>query len=119
MAEGGRRRQSHPGRTIRTWSRISQSAILALDALHTWTITAAQIRAAGAHCVLTVKGNQKSLYSALKKLPWAKIPATSTTQRGHGHLVVVPSSMSSGRSWSSATRSWGRFRLRARDRSSR
>lgn len=46
-------------------------------------ITAAQILAAGAHYVLTVKGNQETLYAALKKLPWAKIPGSTTTQRGH------------------------------------
>ena len=61
-----------------------KGAILTLDALHTQTVTAAQILAAGAHYVFTVKANQKRLYRALKALPWAKIPATSTLQQGHG-----------------------------------
>ncbi|WP_460709110.1 ISAs1 family transposase, partial [Myceligenerans halotolerans] len=65
-----------------------KGAILTLDALHTQTVTAAQILAAGAHYVLTVKGNQKTLYRELKKLPWAKIPSTSTTQAGHGRKAT-------------------------------
>lgn len=64
-----------------------KGAILTLDALHTQTVTAAQIMAAGAHYVFTVKANQRNLYRALKALPWTKIPAVSTVQRGHGRQV--------------------------------
>jgi hypothetical protein len=31
-----------------------------------------------------VKGNMPALYRQLKKLPWARIPATSTVSKGHG-----------------------------------
>lgn len=63
-------------------------AVVTLDALHTQTITAAQILAAGAHYVLTVKANQKTLYRLLKALPWARIPGASTTQTGHGRRAT-------------------------------
>ncbi|NNH55036.1 ISAs1 family transposase, partial [Promicromonospora citrea] len=41
---------------------------------------ASQILAAGAHYVLTVKGNSRLLFRMLKALPWAQIPATTTTE---------------------------------------
>ena len=33
---------------------------------------------------MTVKGNMPALYRQLKKLPWARIPATSSVSKGHG-----------------------------------
>jgi predicted transposase YbfD/YdcC len=33
---------------------------------------------------MTVKGNMPTLYKQLKKLPWARIPATSSVSTGHG-----------------------------------
>ena len=65
---------------------ILAGAVLTLDAMHTQTETAAQIVAAGADYVLTVKANQKSLYQACKRLPWSDIPVHSSVQAGpHGH----------------------------------
>lgn len=59
-------------------------AVVTMDALHTQHATAAKIRAAGAHFVLTVKANQKTLYRLLKALPWVEMPGTTSTDRGHG-----------------------------------
>ena len=33
---------------------------------------------------MTVKGNMPTLYRQLRKLPWARIPATSSVSKGHG-----------------------------------
>jgi predicted transposase YbfD/YdcC len=38
--------------------------------------------------VLTVKANQKTLYRLLKALPWAEIPGTTSTDRGHGRRAA-------------------------------
>ena len=78
---------------------VLKGAVLTLDALHTQVVTAAQILAAGAHYVLTVKGNQKNLYAALKRLPWAKIPATTTTQQGHGRRATRTIKVLQAPSW--------------------
>ena len=53
----------------------------------TQTTTAAYITGRGGHYVLTVKGNQRSLFRRCKTLPWAKIRATSVLDRGHGRRV--------------------------------
>ena len=63
-------------------------AIVTMDALHTQHETAAKIRAAGAHFLLTVTANQKTLYRLLKTLPWAKIPGVTTTDHGHGRRAT-------------------------------
>ncbi|MBL0886909.1 ISAs1 family transposase [Myceligenerans sp. I2] len=63
-------------------------AVLTLDALHTNKTTAAQIVTAGAHYVFTVKGNSRVLFAMLKALPWALIPATTSTDRGHGRRAT-------------------------------
>lgn len=63
-------------------------AVLTLDALHTNNATASQILAAGAHYVLTVKGNSRLLFRMLKALPWAQIPATTTTETGQGRRAT-------------------------------
>ena len=59
-------------------------AVVTMDALHTQHATAALVTGAGADYVLTVKANQKFLYARLKALPWARIPAVTRTERGHG-----------------------------------
>jgi predicted transposase YbfD/YdcC len=59
-------------------------AVITLDAMHTQIYTAALITGRGAHYVMTVKANMPTLYRRLKKLPWARIPATSTVTTDHG-----------------------------------
>jgi len=55
------------------------------DALHTQTSHAQQITARGAHLLLQAKGNQPTLHTQLKALPWAQIPAGNRTrEQGHG-----------------------------------
>ena len=63
------------------------NAVVTADALHTQKDTATYITARGRHYVLTVKGNQPSLFARCKKLPWAKIRAVSDLDRGHGRRV--------------------------------
>ena len=53
----------------------------------TQTGTAEWIRSRGAHYVLTVKANQKTLRKTLKKLPWKDVPAVSSVDTGHGRRV--------------------------------
>ncbi len=60
------------------------NAVVTLDAMHTQHDTARAIVAAGGDYVLTVKGNQPSLRTALKKLPWTDVPAHTSVQVGHG-----------------------------------
>jgi predicted transposase YbfD/YdcC len=62
-------------------------AVITVDAMHTQTDTAALIIARDAHYVMTVKANMPTLYSRLKKLPWADIPATSTLTKGRGRRI--------------------------------
>jgi predicted transposase YbfD/YdcC len=63
--------------------------VITVDAMHTQSDTAAVILAAGADYVFTVKANQRGLLTALKKLPWNKVPVGSThTERGHGRRVA-------------------------------
>ncbi|WTY47829.1 ISAs1 family transposase [Micromonospora sp. NBC_01412] len=55
------------------------------DALHTQTSHAEQITARGAHLFLQAKGNQPTLFTQLKTLPWAQVPVGDRTRdRGHG-----------------------------------
>jgi predicted transposase YbfD/YdcC len=63
-------------------------AVVTMDALHTQHATAALVTEAGADYVLTVKANQKSLYARLKALPWARIPAVTRTDHGHGRRAT-------------------------------
>ncbi|WP_275677185.1 MULTISPECIES: ISAs1 family transposase [unclassified Streptomyces] len=63
-------------------------AVVTMDALHTQHDTATLVIEAGADYVLTVKANQKTLYARLKALPWARIPAASRTDRGHGRRAT-------------------------------
>jgi predicted transposase YbfD/YdcC len=62
-------------------------AVITLDAMHTQTDTAALIIARDAHYVMTVKANMPTLYSRLKKLPWADVPATTTLATGRGRRI--------------------------------
>lgn len=59
-------------------------AVVTVDAMHTQSDTAQAITAAGGDYVFTVKANQSRLHAALKKLPWAQVPAHSTVGTGHG-----------------------------------
>src|SRR3954447_3819142 len=55
------------------------------DALHTQTDHAQQITARGAHLLLQAKGNQPTLHTRLKAVPWAQIPVGDRTREtGHG-----------------------------------
>jgi predicted transposase YbfD/YdcC len=60
------------------------AAVVTTGAMHTQADTAQVITGQGADYVMTVKGNMPTLYKQLKKLPWARIPATSTVSTGHG-----------------------------------
>jgi predicted transposase YbfD/YdcC len=60
------------------------AAVVTIDAMHTQTDTAQVITGQGADYVMTVKGNMPTLYKRLKKLPWARIPATSSVSTDHG-----------------------------------
>ncbi|MEV7225893.1 ISAs1 family transposase [Polymorphospora sp. NPDC051019] len=56
------------------------------DALHTQVNHAAEIAARGAHLLIPVKGNQPTLFTQLKALPWAQVPiGHQTREAGHGH----------------------------------
>jgi predicted transposase YbfD/YdcC len=63
-------------------------AVVTMDALHTHHDTAALVTGARADHVLTVKADQKSLYTQLKALPWAQMPALTRTERGHGRRAT-------------------------------
>jgi len=59
--------------------------IFVADALHTQTNHATEIAARGAHLLIPVKGNQPTLFTQLKTLPWTQIPiGHQTRDRGHG-----------------------------------
>lgn len=59
-------------------------AVVTVDAMHTQSETAQAITTAGGDYVFTVKANQPRLYAALKKLPWAQVPAHDAVATGHG-----------------------------------
>ena len=59
-------------------------AVITIDALHTQHDTALVILERQADYVMTVKANMPTLYRQLKKLPWARIPATSSVGTDHG-----------------------------------
>ena len=58
--------------------------VVTVDAMHTQTDTAKAIIDGGGHYALTVKNTQPGLYGACKALPWAKVPARSGVDTGHG-----------------------------------
>ena len=72
--------------------------VVTADALHTQTDTATYlVEELHAHYVLTVKRNQKRLFTQVKALPWAQAPTLGTTRdRGHGRAETgtIEASMS-------------------------
>jgi predicted transposase YbfD/YdcC len=59
--------------------------VVTADALHAVRSHARYLHGRGAHYVLTVKPNQKTLHAQLARLPWAQIPvAYQSRDRGHG-----------------------------------
>ncbi|WP_203791710.1 ISAs1 family transposase, partial [Paractinoplanes rishiriensis] len=59
--------------------------IFVADALHTQVGHATEIAARGAHLLIPAKGNQPTLHTQLKTLPWAQIPiGHQTRETGHG-----------------------------------
>ena len=62
--------------------------VVTMDAMHTQHDTAALVTGAGGDYVLTVKANQRSLFAQLKELPWARVPAVTRTDRGHGRRTT-------------------------------
>lgn len=62
--------------------------VVTADALHCQRDTAAWLTDHDADYALTVKGNQPSLYKALRRLPWAKVPKRSYRDPGHGRKVT-------------------------------
>ncbi|WP_233625025.1 ISAs1 family transposase [Actinoplanes sp. ATCC 53533] len=58
--------------------------IFVADALHTQVGHANEIAARGAHLLIPAKGNQPTLFTQLKTLPWAQVPIGHQT-RDHGH----------------------------------
>jgi predicted transposase YbfD/YdcC len=62
-----------------------KNLIFVADALHTQVNHANEIAARGAHLLIPVKGNQPTLHTQLKTLPWTQIPAGhQTRETGHG-----------------------------------
>ena len=65
----------------------SSKIVVTADALYTQRSTACTLTGQGHDYVLTVKGNQPRLRTALKALPWKNIPAHHSTTTGHGRRV--------------------------------
>ncbi|WP_433261511.1 ISAs1 family transposase [Actinosynnema sp. CS-041913] len=62
-----------------------EGVVFVADALHTQAGHAHQVATRGAHLMTAVKGNQPTLFTQLKSLPWPKIPVGDRTRdRGHG-----------------------------------
>jgi predicted transposase YbfD/YdcC len=62
-----------------------KNVLVVADALHAQTGHAELLAAEGAHLMVTVKGNQPTLFAQLKALPWAQIPiGHQTRETGHG-----------------------------------
>ncbi|MEO3936698.1 ISAs1 family transposase [Dermatophilaceae bacterium Soc4.6] len=62
--------------------------VVTVDAMHTQTDTALAITTAGGQYVFTVKGNTPTLHRQLKTLPWADVPAHSSTTTSHGRRTT-------------------------------
>ncbi|MCM4085231.1 ISAs1 family transposase, partial [Paractinoplanes hotanensis] len=55
------------------------------DALHTQTAHATEIAARGAYLLIPAKGNQPTLFTQLKTLPWTQVPiGHQSRETGHG-----------------------------------
>jgi predicted transposase YbfD/YdcC len=62
-------------------------SVLTADAGFTARELAVDLRTRGAHWVLRVKGNQKTLHQRLKALPWAQVPEAARVRSvGHGRV---------------------------------
>jgi predicted transposase YbfD/YdcC len=61
--------------------------VLTGDAGFTARELAAALRARGAHWILRIKGNQKTLHQRLKALPWDQVPEAARVRSvGHGRI---------------------------------
>src|SRR3954451_5268139 len=62
-------------------------SVLTADAGFTARELAADLRTRGAHWILRIKGNQKTLHHRLKALPWAQVPEAARVRSiGHGRV---------------------------------
>src|SRR3954447_22482542 len=62
-------------------------SVFTADAGFTARELAAELRARGAHWILRVKGNQKTLHARLTALPWAQVPEAARVRSvGHGRV---------------------------------
>jgi predicted transposase YbfD/YdcC len=59
-------------------------ALVTADALHCQRGHAQYLAARGGHYLFTVKANQPTLRTALRRLPWATAPGSRRRDRGHG-----------------------------------
>src|SRR3954466_4785717 len=60
-------------------------SVLTVDAGFTARELAADLRCRGAHWILRIKGNQKTLLTRLKALPWKDVPEAARVRSvGHG-----------------------------------
>jgi predicted transposase YbfD/YdcC len=66
---------------------LMTEAVLTADAGFTARDLAADLRERGAHWILRIKGNQKTLNSRLKALPWVEVPEAARVHSvGHGRV---------------------------------
>lgn len=62
-------------------------SVITVDAGFTARELAADLRSRGAHWMLRIKGNQKTLHTRLKALPWARVPEAARVRSvGHGRV---------------------------------
>ena len=62
-------------------------SVFTVDAGFTARELAADLRSAGAQWILRIRGNQKTLHSRLKALPWAEVPEAARVHSiGHGRV---------------------------------
>src|SRR3954471_3988696 len=67
--------------------RLLAGSVITVDAGFTARELAADLRARGAHWILRIKGNQKTLHTRLKALPWAQVPEAARVRSvGHGRI---------------------------------
>jgi predicted transposase YbfD/YdcC len=63
--------------------------VVTSDALHTQRAHADYLLRRGAHYIVIVKRNQKSLFTQLKALPWRDVPpGARARERGHGRREI-------------------------------
>src|SRR3954454_22375162 len=62
-------------------------SVITVDAGFTARELATDLHSRGAHWILRIKGNQKSLHQRLKALPWADVPEAARVRSvGHGRV---------------------------------